>query len=331
MSGKPAADALTQHPTAGQPERRRWSLIALVWGPIILVVLAVLASGEASRVGDALGGARLPLVVVLLPIGLALPLVHARRWQLMLKSIGEPVGLQDAIEMTVTASMVNYAIPGYSGSPTKGALVRQLHGVGFRRSIPTLAAEQVLDVFALAFGSVVGVALSLAGGTDLSGLTDRSAAESFGVVLIAAIVILSALAMLLRRYGRGFAEALIETSRLLVRDRDLRWPLTWLTLAYWALNVSAIWVAAEAVGITLHPVALLLISNVPLLLGLLSPLPGGIGVREGAMTMIAGALSISATGILAAAVIQRGMLVLALPVEMGLLRLQRRLRSRSCV
>lgn len=330
MSGKPAADTLTPPATTSQPERRRWSLIALVWGPIILVVLAVLASGEASRVGDALGAARLPLVIALLPIGLALPLVHARRWQLMLASIGESVGLRDAIEMTVTASMVNYAIPGYSGSPTKGALVRQFHGVGFRRSIPTLAAEQVLDVFALAVGSVVGVALALAGGADLSGLTDRSAAESIGVVLVAAAVILSVLAVLLRRYGRGFAEALLETTRLLVRDRQLRLPLTWLTLAYWALNVLAIWAAAEAVGITLHPVALLLISNVPLLLGLLSPLPGGIGVREGAMTVIAGALSISATGILAAAVIQRGMLVLALPMAMAVLRFERRLRSSSC-
>lgn len=331
MNGEQSLNGVTPSSSAAaRPERRRWTLMALVWGPVLLVVLAVLATGEASRVASALGRASLPLVAMLLPVGLLLPVVHARRWQLMLASIGEPVRLRDAIEMTVTASMVNYAIPGYSGSPTKGALVRQLHGVGFRRSIPTLAAEQVLDIAALAAGSAIGVILALAGGFDLSGLTDRSAAESIGVAMIAIIAVLGVVLVLLRRFGRGFAEALLETSRLLIRDRGLRWPMVWLTLAYWALNVSAVWVAAETVGISLHPVALFLISDVPLMLGLLSPLPGGIGIREGAMVVIAGALSISATGILAAAVIQRGMLVIALPVELGLLRVERRVRSRSC-
>ncbi|HLI51115.1 MAG TPA: lysylphosphatidylglycerol synthase domain-containing protein, partial [Thermomicrobiaceae bacterium] len=293
MNGQPVPDALTQPQAAGpRLERRRWVLIALAWGPVALVILAVVASGEASRVGNALSGASLPLVAALLPIGLLLPVVHARRWQLMLAGIGEPVGLLDAIEMTVTASMVNYAIPGYSGSPAKGALVRQLHGVGFRRSIPTLAAEQVLDVLALLAGSVIGVSLALASGVDLTGLKDRSAAVSIGAALALGVAALVIAVVLLRRFGRSFARAVLDTSRLLVRDRSLRLPLTWLTLVYWALNVAAVWVAAEAVGITLHPLALLLLSNLPLLLGLLSPLPGGIGVREGAMTVVAGALTL---------------------------------------
>ena len=85
-------------------------------------------------------------------------------------------------------------------------------------------------------------------------------------------------------------------------------------------TAATIWVAAAALGVHLGTTAVLLLTNIPLLLGLVSPFPGGVGLREGAMAAIAGMINLTITGIVAAAVLHRAVMVAALPLLLGIIR-----------
>ncbi|HEX7103521.1 MAG TPA: lysylphosphatidylglycerol synthase transmembrane domain-containing protein [Nitrolancea sp.] len=308
--------------------RARRLLPFVVWGSIALGILALVLSGDIRAMTSALVDADPRLVALLLVVALILPVVHARRWQVMLRSVGHDLSLGAAVDLTISSTMINYAAPGYLWSPAKGMLARQMYGVGLGRSVPTLAAEQVLDALALLLGTAAG--LLLAGPTISRQIAGRVDAPSAGTLLIAA----GALALVLIagiyagfRFGRRFVRSSIEAGRLLAGDRSLRAPVIGLTAARWLLDTLAIWLAAKAVGVSLGFSALILISNLPLLVGVISPMPGGIGFREGAMAAVASALVIPVAAILAAAILHRAVLILALPLVAGLIRVRRWARA----
>jgi uncharacterized membrane protein YbhN (UPF0104 family) len=314
-------------PRSGSLRARRL-LPLVVWGCIALGILALILSGDIGSMTAALVDADLRLVALLLLVALALPLVHARRWQVMLRSVGHDLSLGAAVDLTISSTMINYAAPGYLWSPAKGMLARQMYGVGLGRSVPTLAAEQVLDALALLLGTAAG--LLLAGPTISRQIADRVDAPSAGTLLIVAGVLafgLIAGIYAALRFGRRFVRSSIDAGRLLAGDRSLRAPVLGLTAARWLLDTLAIWLAAKAVGVSLGLSALILISNLPLLVGVVSPMPGGIGFREGAMAAVASALVIPVAAILAAAILHRAVLILALPLVAGLIRVRRWARA----
>ncbi len=317
-------NATSRHRSAGA--RRFMSIV--VWGSVVIGVLVVFLTGEASRMLDALSGAKWWLVAPLLCVAIALPVVHARRWQVMLRSLGHDLTLDSAVELTISSTMINYAAPGYLWSPAKGLLARQMFGIGLGRSVPTLAVEQVLDALALVVGTAVG--LVLAGPLISRSIFDHIRTPSTAIILTTVVLVVFvgvAGLYLVRRFGLRFVSTVIEAARLLARDRSLRVPVIGLTAARWILDTAAIWLAAKAVGVSLGVAALILISNLPLLIGLISPMPGGIGFREGAMAGVAGILMLPVGAILAAAILHRAVLLLALPIVLGMIRLQRWARA----
>ncbi len=296
----------------------------IVWGTVVLGLAALLVTGEAGHLARAFQGAIWWLVAPLLLVAFALPVVHACRWQVMLRALGHDLSLDEAVDLTISSTMINYAAPGYLWSPAKGLMARQMFGIGLGQSVPTLALEQVLDAVALVVGSVIG--LLLAGPEISHALVDHLSAPSLTTICIAVAVVLVVLLLAiygLMRFGRRFASSLIEAAVLLTRDRSLRLPVLGLTGARWILDTLAIWLAAQAVGVSLGVAPLFLMSNLPLLIGLISPMPGGVGFREGAMAGVAGVLALPVSAVLAAAILHRAVLLLALPLVLGAIRLHR--------
>ncbi|MGA7670504.1 MAG: lysylphosphatidylglycerol synthase transmembrane domain-containing protein [Nitrolancea sp.] len=296
----------------------------IVWVSVALGVLVLVLTGEMGNMIDAFSDADWWLIAPLLAVGCALPIVHARRWQVMLRSLEHDLSLESAIDLTITSTMINYAAPGYLWSPAKGLLARQMYGIGLGRSVPTLAVEQVVDAFALVVGTILG--LILAGPVISREILDRLSAPSAGILAVAVLALVAIVAIglfVVWRFGRRFAVNLAEAARLLARDRSLRVPVVEFTAARWVLDTLAIWLAAKALGVSLGLSALILISNLPLLIGLISPMPGGIGFREGAMAGVAGVMALPVAAILAAAILHRAALLLALPIVLAAIRLRR--------
>jgi uncharacterized membrane protein YbhN (UPF0104 family) len=94
-----------------------------------------------------------------------------------------------------------------------------------------------------------------------------------------------------------------------------------LTLLYWLVQVAVVALLLWALRLPESARTVLALATLPLLAGQLAPLPGGIGAREATIVALAGATGVSATGLLGLAVLQRVLLVAALPLALALLRL----------
>jgi uncharacterized membrane protein YbhN (UPF0104 family) len=282
--------------------------------PIALIGLAAL-TGHLTEAARVLLRADPGFALALVAVGVALPVVHAWRWRFMLLRTGDDLRLAPASEITAMASLLNYAAPGYLGAPAKAVLARRSHGVPISRSAPTLAAEQTLD--ALVLLAAGGLAALLAGPSVVAALLG-SVGE--GTILWSAILAgsatLTAVAgyLLLQRLRPGFASALRQAARQVITDRSNGWRIVAGTGARWLLDMTAIWLAAYAVGMSLSVIDLLLIGNLSLLVGVLSPLPGGLGIREATMAVLGGVLGFALPAILAMAVLHRAGLAIALPL-----------------
>lgn len=307
-----------------RPTGARRYMPLIVWGTVALGLLILLVTGEAGLMLSAIATANWWFVVPLLMVGIALPVVHARRWQIMLRSLDHDLTMDAAVDLTISSTMINYAAPGYLWSPAKGLLARQMYGIGLGRSVPTLAVEQLLDAIALLLGTLAG--LILAGSTISRSMFDHAHTPSTAALLVMLVIAVTGLCVglyAMRRLGPRFSSTVAEASRLLARDRSLRLPVIGFTVARWVLDTLAIWLAAKAVGVSLGLAGLVLISNLPLLIGLISPMPGGIGFREGAMAGVAGVLALPVGAILAAAILHRAVLLISLPLVLGSARVRR--------
>jgi len=101
-----------------------------------------------------------------------------------------------------------------------------------------------------------------------------------------------------------------------------------LTLLYWSLQVVVIGLLFWALGIDFTIIYVLGVATVPGLAGMLAPLPGGVGVREAVTVALTTVTGISAATLVTLAIAQRVLLVAALPLSLGLVRIVRRTRIR---
>jgi uncharacterized membrane protein YbhN (UPF0104 family) len=88
------------------------------------------------------------------------------------------------------------------------------------------------------------------------------------------------------------------------------------TLVYWLLQGVVLWMLVEALGVDVSASFMLGFTSLPILVGMLSPIPGGAAVREGLMYVVArlSDLGPQADAILAAALIYRFALFVAIPI-----------------
>src|SRR5690606_9488012 len=122
------------------------------------------------------------------------------------------------------------------------------------------------------------------------------------------------IARVAERIGAAFRE---------VRD-EVNWATVGsLTLLYWVAQVVVVWLLLWSLRLPAGPGTVLALGTLPLLTGQLAPVPGGVGVREATMVALAGVTGVSAAGMLGLAVLQRVLLVAALPLSLLALRLAR--------
>jgi uncharacterized membrane protein YbhN (UPF0104 family) len=186
------------------------------------------------------------------------------------------------------------------------------------RSLPTLAAEQLLDAALLVIGGVVAIVIA---GPVMYGVATGAislelmlaAAATFAVVVAVGI----AFWVIARRLLPGFATAVHQATVMLLRSRENLRPIAALTATRWVLDMAAFGIASAAIGIRLNLFEILLVAHLSLLIGLFAPVPGGLGGREAVMASLAGVLGVSIPAMLALAVLHRAGLAVGLPVVLG--------------
>lgn len=301
--------------------RSRWLTPVVFWVGLIVATLVLWLSGQAGAAVDTLRGARIWPLVVVVGLGMALPVIHAWRWQRVIAALGSQLSLNTAAGLTVSASLVNYATPGFLGAPAKAILANQSENVPIRRSLVSIVLEQGLDFLVLVVGSgLIVLALGPSKFGELLSLGGWLPSPYIGaaIALAGAVIVLLVGRNRIGRIRARVAEAVAE-----VRE-EVRWPAVWaLTLAYWAAQVLVIWVLLWALRLPADPLSVLALGTLPLLAGQLAPVPGGVGVREATMVALTGVTGIPTVDLLGLAILQRVLLVVALPLSLLALRMFR--------
>ena len=305
------------------PASSRLIVPAAFWLGLTAALLALWLSGQAGSAWEIVRDARwavLPLVVLL---GIALPVIHAIRWRIVMQALGTDVTPLLAADLTVSASLVNYASPGYLGAPAMAFLANRTAGAPWSRSLLSLAFEQGLDFLVLLAGSAIALALLGPDGvSDIVPALSRTGQLALGVLLAIGAVLIMLVGR--DRVVRA-AKRIVEAFRALGGRVDWR-IIGVLTLAKWLAQAVVVGLLLWALRLPADLTTLLSLATLPLLIGQLVPLPGGVGAREAAIVALSGATGATAAGLLGLAVLQRVLLVAALPLSLGLLRLARSAR-----
>jgi uncharacterized membrane protein YbhN (UPF0104 family) len=302
---------------------RRILRLAVQWLIPVAVLVTFVLTGHFGEALSALSNVSVAWALPLVLIGVGLPISHAWRWCYLLKRTDADISLTTSVRITSLASLINYAAPGFLGAPAKAILVRDSNRVPISKSLPTLAVEQLIDALMLAVAA--GIAIILTGPILLDWAAGFVTAED---TLVATGIVLAAGAGLVvlwligRRVFPDFAHALQAATSTLVSSKQHRRPIAALTATRWILDMLAFAVASVAVGLRLGLAEILLIANLSLLIGVIAPVPGGLGVREATMATIAGVIGVSIPAVLALSVLHRAGLALGLPIVLAGARLR---------
>ncbi|HUQ03099.1 MAG TPA: lysylphosphatidylglycerol synthase transmembrane domain-containing protein [Kofleriaceae bacterium] len=261
-------------------------VIALVLAAGALLAALVLV-GDVREVRDRLGGFRWWAFGAALGLAIGNYALRFARWQLYLRDreIRVPIGTSALVFVAGFAMAVT---PGKLGELVKSYLLRQLAGIPVARSAAIVIAERVSDLLALLLLAAVGVAAY--------GIATEVAIAT-AVILAIAFVFL-----LWRRLGLATVDLVTRPRRLARLRRPLRETYDGLaalgrpTVLAWSTLLGAAAWACEGIGFALvveafpgAHVALglaIFIYAATTIAGALSFLPGGLGVTEGAMTLL---------------------------------------------
>ncbi|MCM8745175.1 flippase-like domain-containing protein [Thermomicrobium sp. CFH 73360] len=245
--------------------------------------------------------------VVLLPammVGCLPPVFHAWRWRRLLEISEERVSILDAVRVTVAASVANYALPAFGWAPAKVVATKRWLGIQATSSVPTVLIEHALDSAVLLFLGFTGL---VALGVPVRVLTVNLPNDTQGwfVVFGATAFGLAVAALAGLRWGSRLVVTSVRQGYRVVRTlwRD---PVVWIaTVGRWGAEFVLLAILTWATGLHLPVAALLVLLGLPGILGLLAPVPGGLGIREATGVVLATALGLGAVGVVAVLTWQR--------------------------
>jgi uncharacterized protein (TIRG00374 family) len=299
---------------------------------LVLAVAVLWLTGALNGVVDALRDADLGLMLLSAPIYLISLWILAYRWHLLVRMAGGDSQLPKAAEAFLTSVIINYAAPIGLAVPSRAALTKRALGLDASQTGTIALWEIAFDVLVLGTGSVVWMLLANGAPTQVRHEIAASSTAYLlaGLALLALIAVVAAVAW--RKPGlRHKLLSMLRDILIAPTQRPLAAAYTLaVTIVYWVLQGVVLWMLVEALGVEVSASFMLGFTSLPILVGMLSPIPGGAAVREGLMYVVArlSGLGPQADAILAAALIYRFALFVAIPILFGLNRIWLR-RDRS--
>jgi uncharacterized membrane protein YbhN (UPF0104 family) len=314
------------------PRRRWFSPILAVPTPIIFTIaaaLAVLLLWRQGRLVEIMGSMRdvhPGRVAAILLVYAGSILLLSVRWHALVRMAGGAPHWTSSSEVFLTSVIVNYAAPIGLAVPTRAALtVRDLE-LSPSQSGAVVGWEAALDVVAL---SAISAAWLILGGSEL---VQTMTADGRVLVFIAIVGLLGAVAMRFASRSTAIGSRIAPfAGRMLSSPAEhpvLALIAIALTVGFWITQLGIMAALLAVFGVSVSLPLLLGIMGVPVLVGMLSPVPGGAGVREALMAAAARLGGTPAGPVVLAAVAYRLALFLVTPLVWGAVRLARAVANR---
>jgi uncharacterized membrane protein YbhN (UPF0104 family) len=307
------------------PRRRWYSPLLAVPTPVIFSLAAVLATlvlwrqGGLAEVLVSVRNVHPGRIVGILLVYAASILLLGIRWHALVRMAGGAPQWTSSAEVFLTSVIVNYAAPIGLAVPTRAALTVRDLKLSPGQSGAVVGWEAALDILALAIISAVWLVL---GGSDL---VQTISVEAWVIALLAVVVALGVVAIggasrspVIRSRIAPFASRMLSSP---VEHPILALLAVALTGGFWGIQLAIMAALLQLFGVAVSPSLLLGIMGVPVLIGMLSPVPGGAGVREALMAAAARLGGAAAGPVVLAAVAYRLALFVVTPLVWGVVRL----------
>ena len=314
------------------PRRRWFGPILAVPTPVIFAVAAALAvlllwrQGRLVEIIDSMRDVQPGHVVAILLVYAGSILLLGVRWHALVGMAGGGPRWTSSAEVFLTSVIVNYAAPIGLAVPTRAALTIRDLRLSPGQSGAVVGWEAALDVVAL---SVISAAWLILGGYDL---VQTITVDGRVLALITIVAALAAIAMRFASRSAAIRSRIAPfAGRMLSSPAEhpgLAFIAVALTGAFWITQIGVMAALLGLFGVSVSPQLLLGIMGVPVLVGMLSPVPGGAGVREGLMAAAAGLGGTPAGPVVLAAVAYRLALFLVTPLVWGAVRFARMAENR---
>lgn len=290
---------------------------------IAIAILLLLWEGSLDDVWPTLRRADASTIVaglLLYVVGLALLCL---RWHLLVRMIKGVSHAPRAAEAFLTSVVINYAAPVSLAVPSRVALTKRALGLTASETGAVALWEIATDVLVLGVASVLWFAI---GGRDADLIPEASS----GLLLVVGAVVLLAAAgvigvIALARFRPRLWEKVLSTLRTTLTYPSKRPADAILAVAtsviYWIGQGAVLWLLLDAIGQEPGVALVLGLMSLPVLVGMLSPVPGGAGVREALMLAVAKVHGAEGATVLLAAVTYRIALFGSIPILYGLVRI----------
>ena len=287
--------------------------------------------GKLGDVERSMRGANIWVIIAGLVLYLAGMALASFRWHMLVVMARGVSEFPKAAEAYLTSIVVNYAAPVGLAVPTRAALTKRALGLTTAETSAVALWEVGVDVIVLGVGSVLWLLLGGWNGDLLPSVSHRAQRLVETIAAVVVVVGLAALLGLVKRKPRLIAKVrgmlITFVTFPLKRPREAVYA-TLITIGYWLIQGLVMILLLDALGVDWGPTLVLGMMSLPILIGMLSPIPGGAGIREALMVGVARVHHVDSTAVLLAAVTYRVALFISVPILYSLVRIQLRSRGR---
>lgn len=330
MTAAPPANA---EPVTEPGWRRALRPLLAIPTPVIFVAAALIATyalwrqGSLGAVATSLQAADPRRIVAILAVYAGSIFVLGLRWDVLVRLGGGRPHWVASAEVFLTSVIVNYAAPIGLAVPTRAALTVRDLGLTPVQSSVVVGWELLLDAGALA---LIALAWVLTGGGPLlvSLLPGPGVVAGLAALGVAAVALIG-VAGWKTAFGRRVTARLRPLLLAPAHRPGFALLAVALTALFWAAQSAVMAALVALFGVTPTLSLTLGLMGLPMLIGMLSPVPGGAGVREALMTALARVEGQPGAPVLLAAVAYRLALFIVTPLVWGGLRLVRAWTTRA--
>lgn len=325
------ATGQTASPAGGW--RRVLKRVGSIPTPVLFVGAAAAAvvllsrQGRLAEVEPAIRAVSPWLLVAILVGYAASIMLLCVRWQVLTRLAGGDPPFARSAEVFLTSVIVNYAAPIGLAVPTRAALTVRDLGLAPAQSAAVVGWELILDAGALL---LIGCIWLLLGGMDM--LPGMLSPERLLLVIALGLVVAAAAVgtmFFIPKLGRKLGDVVLPLLRYPVERPLQAAQAVVLTGTYWLMQIATM---GAILGVLGAPVSVPLLTGLmgfPMLIGMLSPVPGGAGIREALMAAAARLSGVTSAPVILAAVAYRLALFIVTPIIWGGLWFARRIVARS--
>ncbi len=271
----------------------------------LLVVGALVAYVVANReLVDALRAIAPGRIPVLLAIALAGLTALGLQFSSIARVFGTRLSPREWFGLTAVNTMVSYALPARGGLVVRAGYLARVH----RMTLPRYGALTAIAMLTtLAVAALIGLVTTL---LFLDGTAAVRAIVIFGVALAAltAVATVVPLASLIGSRLKRAAATLEAFRRGLEEIRGSRselWRFLVWTIVFFLIQGGGLWVAFDVVGSTASLAEVLIVHSAASVSFVIAITPGGLGIKEGVTTFMAGLIGLDADLALLAALVDR--------------------------